>query len=234
MRIRQGPDHNSLELHSGTATVFQMVFGLGFGVVGFLFAASVTSTIFFSHRATGMSSDPWWVLLLPLIFLIVGISVAGSGAKIPTRLQRFGPSEVHTRQWFGLKRNDETFDAAHGHHLALHTDERIRRNKNGSTRYRISTLALVTRDGAEVVIGKQQRSGLGGNQPLLEQAGELSHFLGLPLERTGYGAPVGYDIPPDGFTGAPQPPHSGFHHGGQPPQAGGGLPNWVRGEGNHS
>ncbi|TLP98265.1 hypothetical protein FEF26_05595 [Nesterenkonia salmonea] len=93
MRIRQGPDHNSLELHSGTATVFQMVFGLGFGVVGFLFAASVTSTIFFSHRATGMSSDPWWVLLLPLIFLIVGISVAGSGAKSALVCRDSGPAK---------------------------------------------------------------------------------------------------------------------------------------------
>lgn len=232
MRIRQGADHNSLEVRSGTATVLNLVFGLGFAALGFLFAASVGGTIFFAQRSAGIGWGPWWVLLVPVVFLVVGVSVAGHGQRIETVLHRQGPSRTETRQWFGLKRDETTFDVVHGHHLALHTDERIRRTRNGSSRYRISVLAVVLRDGTEVVVGKQQRRGLGGSQPLLEQAGELSHFLGIPLERTGYGAPLGYDLPPWGVSESTGSPFRGTHRSGEPPHGGGGIPDWIRGKGN--
>lgn len=256
MRIRQGPEQNSVELRSGTATGAKTILGLGLGVFGFLFSATVTSSIFFAHRAAERMPTPWWILFVPVLFLAFGISFAGSGKRVRTLLRRYGESRTLVSSWFGLKKEETTFDAAHGHHLSLHTDERISRSKNGTTRYRVSTLALVTRDGAEVIIGKQQRTGLGGNQPLLEQAAEISLFLGLPLERTGYGAPIGYDPqPPGGVAGPPpgygsppgygppggmaNPPQMGGHQqppgpqgaGGRNPGEGEGLPGWVRGQG---
>lgn len=103
------------------------------------------------------------------------------------------------------------------HHLHLHTEERISWNKNGTRRYRVSHLAVVMRDGTEVLIGTQRRGGLGGQQPLLEQAGEIALFLGVPLERTGIGAPIGYDLPPGVGSGPRQSPDPSWGASSQGP-----------------
>ncbi|WP_150461938.1 hypothetical protein [Nesterenkonia ebinurensis] len=202
MRIQYSEDNNSLELRSGGGA--QSCLGLGIGLFGFVFACFVGGSIFWAHYQSERMPTPWWILAMPLFFLGFGILSTGGNQRNHAHLARYGQSHSTLSKWFGLQKEEQTFDAAAAHHLHLHTEERITRNKNGTSRYRVSHLAVVMRDGSEVLIGKQRRSGLGGQQPLLEQAGEIALFLGVPLERTGIGAPIGYDLPPGGASGSPQ------------------------------
>lgn len=263
MRIRQGPDQHTLQLRSGNTA--NGCIGAAIGLFGALFGTVIATTIFVAHRAAPGMPTPWWILFTPLFFLVIGLFFLGTVTRYHATIRQHGPSEVSRRRWLGLSTEEDGFHPSEAHHLLLHTEEKIHRNKNGTSRYRISTLAVVLRDGREVIIGLQRRGGLGGKQPMLEQAGEISYFLGLHLERTGYGAPLGYDIPPGGVAGPPhtwgaQPQHPQYQGGGhyppgaapgpahysQPPHHpqqrpqqrpqnpgdGGGLPGWIRGDGN--
>lgn len=138
MQIRQGPEHSSLELRSGTAGGMRTSVGMVVGIAGFVISATAASGLLLSSSAFRHAPTPWWVLIMPVVFLCVALYFAGSGTRVRTLLRRHGESHSTSSSWFGLKKEETSFNAAAGHHLALHTDLRINRNKNGTTRFRIS------------------------------------------------------------------------------------------------
>lgn len=204
MRIRHGEGGTTLDLCSGGGV--QSCINVGITLFAFVFACLIGGTIFWGHYQSEHMPTPWWILAVPFLFLGIGVLIVGGNQRIRAHLARYGHSSATTSRWLGLQKDEQSFEAAAVHHLHLHTEERITRNKNGTTRSRISHLAAVLRDGTEVLIGRQRRGGLGGQQPLLEQAGEIALFLGVPLERTGLGAPIGYGFPPSGTAGPPPGP----------------------------
>lgn len=184
MKIHAGAAPQTLQLRSA-----QFGRALVGGLIG-LFGAGIGVAFIVSDLASS-GSGPGMFILHPLIFGGVGLYFLSTGRRLQVSLRRTGQSE--TRQFYrlGLKRSHEVFDANQTHHAVLHTDERISRSKNGSSRYRVSNVYLVQHDGREVLIGFKRKGGIGGQQPLLPEASEVASWLGVELHRTGVGAPPG-------------------------------------------
>lgn len=181
----------AIELRSGNLLI--PIVGMVIGLGGALFCGFVAFVLVSAQSSRSGASGAWWAVLLPLVFLTVGVFFGASSKRIYVTLRRYGHSEWRTSQFFGLRRHDGTFDADGSHHVLLHTDLRIRNHDKGTTRKRISTILLNTRAGEEVVLTKESRSGFGGRQPLLAEAERIAGFLRVPLQRSGYGAPK--DVP---------------------------------------
>ncbi|WP_044495054.1 hypothetical protein [Nesterenkonia massiliensis] len=181
----------AIELRSGSLLIPTV--GMAIGLGGALFSGFVAFSLISSQSSRPGESGAWWAVLVPLVFLIVGLTFGALAKRIYVTLRRYGHSEWRTSQFFGLRRHEGTFDAAGSQHVLLHTELRIRHHDKGSSRERISTILLNTRAGEEVVLAKESRSGFGGRQPLLAEAERIAGFLRVPLQRSGYGAPK--DVP---------------------------------------
>lgn len=204
MKIRPGADPQILRLSStqfGRALVGGLIgiFGAGIGVA------------FIVSDLASSGSGPGMFILHPLIFAGVGLYFLSTARRLQVILRRTGKSETRELYRLGLKRGHEVFDVRQIHHAVLHTDERISRNKNGSSRYRVSNIYFVQHDGREVLVGFKRKAGIGGQQPLLPQADEVARWLGVELHRTGVGAPPGMgayghsSYGPDAPGGQPHP-----------------------------
>lgn len=141
--------------------------GWSFLVMGLVFmAVSVFITLAFLAAGAG------WLTVLPLIGFLLGAAVIFGFSITETALSRYGQSEmVHRRPLIGVRKEDR-FDAHRGQYVGLHTEVRVRHRRTGRgapsrrTRSRRSQLFIVLEAGREVVLGRAERSGIGGNQPL--------------------------------------------------------------------
>lgn len=206
MKIHPGAVPQTLQLRStqfGRALVGGLIgiFGAGIGLA------------FILPDLGSSGSGPGMFVLHPLIFAGVGLYFLSTAKRLRVTLRRSGQSETRLFHRLGLKRGHEVFDAHQIHHAVLHTDERISRSKNGSSRYRISNVYFVQHDGREVLVGFKRKGGIGGQQPLLPEADEVARWLGVELHRTGVGAPPGMgayghsNFAPGARGGQPHPDH---------------------------
>lgn len=184
MKIHALADERGLELRSS-----QFAKALIGGLIG-VFGAGIGLALILPEM-TSSGSGPGMFILHPLIFGAVGLYFVSTAKQLRVRLNRSGSSETRFWHRLGIIRRQETFDAAEVHHVVLHTDERISRGKHGSSRYRVSSVYLVLRDGREILVGFRRKAGIGGQQPLLQEAGDLARWLPAELHRTGIGAPPG-------------------------------------------
>lgn len=66
---------------------------------------------------------PWPVLFTPLIFLVVGTVLAGGTSRVHTVLRLQGHSHTKVSSWFGLKKEEHSFDVRFGQHLLEQANE---------------------------------------------------------------------------------------------------------------
>ncbi|GAB3190711.1 hypothetical protein [Nesterenkonia suensis] len=233
MRIDHGPEHGTLTLRSSTKG-FGAWLGLAIGVFG----ASIGIAVIGMALAGGASAEigrlAWLFLLHPMIFLTVGFGIFGASKKVSATLRPYGESEAHFRRWCGIQRRDETFRTQQVRVVRLHTEVRTNRTNSASRRDLVTFLSLGLQDGGEILIGVNRRGSVfQREQALVAEAGQISEFLGVPLERSGHGAPQGWEPggvagPPGlgsgwtdgqpGHRGWPQAQRQGWHAGQDPPQ----------------
>lgn len=87
MQIRQGPEHDSLELRSGTGGGLKVVVGIAVAVIGLAFGVTAFSTVFVTFRASPNLPTPWVFLIVPVFFVIIGLIFIGGGTRIRTLLR---------------------------------------------------------------------------------------------------------------------------------------------------
>ncbi|MDS2172287.1 hypothetical protein Q7C18_06230 [Nesterenkonia sp. CL21] len=225
MRIDHGPEHGTLTLRSSTKG-FGAWLGLAIGVFGASIGTAVIGMALAGGALAEIGHLAWLFLLHPMIFLTVGFGIFGASKKVSATLRPYGESEAHFRRWYGIQRRDDTFTAHQVRVVRLHTEVRISRSRNGSRRDLVTFMSLGLQDGGEILIGVNRRgSFFQREQALVEEAGRVAEFLGVPVERSGHGAPQGWG--PDAGWNPGQSGHPGQHapygyHSGsdQPDQSG--------------
>lgn len=199
MRFQQGTEHASLIVRSHTLN-FGAILGAIVGVIGGLIG---TSIVINTGILTG-GGMPGAFVLHPLLFFVVAVASLGSIKKVHAVLRQHGDSDSTYSRWYGIQKDHQTFHSQEVEAIYLETQRRSTGGKN-STPYVISYISAGMRNGGEVLIGIDRRGGFfRREQLLLHEASQIAQFFNVPLHRSGYGAPRGYEPIPGGIAGPPE------------------------------
>ena len=142
---------------------------------------------------------PWWVSLIGVAFLLLGVFMLKSASSSLIVLRRAGNSEITTKKLIGGALTNNTFNSglATSVRLETHTDyskSSSSTERDTPQRERVSRLFLAMQDGSEVELGSKRVTGSSGLSlsgfsagsivaaPLNKEATQVAEFLGVPLD----------------------------------------------------